>query len=137
MPDLVIAYDPSQTPGERLPVEVRQEISVIAPSTVNDGDITDPKLADNAVTTRAIKPGAVTSTKIGLGEVLTANIGDDQVTAAKIAPGALTPDNVAPGMVTAVDSSDNPVTVKLKFVTAAEFAAITTPDPNAFYCISS
>lgn len=137
MPDLVIGYDPSQTPGERLPVEVRQEISVIAPSTVNDGDITDPKLADNAVTTRAIKPGAVTSTKIGTGEVLTANLGDDQVTAAKIAPGALTPDNVGPGMVTAVDSSDNAISLKVKFVTAAEYAAIATPDPNTEYHISS
>lgn len=137
MADLVIGYDPSQPVGQRLPAEVRAEINVIAPSTVNDGDITDAKLDDNAVTTRAIKPGAVTSEKIANGGVQTINIGDGQVTAGKLAPGAVTPDVVAPGVVTAVDSAGNAQTVKIMHVTAAEYAAITSPDPNTDYFISS
>ena len=135
MADLVIGYDPSQPPGERLPVEVRQEISIVAPSTVDDQSITEAKLADSAVSNRTIKNGAVTSEKIANGGVQSINIGDAQVTAGKIAEGAVTPDVVATGVVAAVDSSGNALTVVIEPCTAAEYAALTSPNPNTLYFI--
>lgn len=137
MPDLVIGYDPSQPPGERLSTEVQQEISIVAPSTVNDGSITEAKFADQAVSTRAIADDAVTTDQIATGGVATSNLADDAVTAAKIAPGALTPDNVAPGVVTAHDSAGNAISLDIVFVTAAEYAALASPNPNTEYHISS
>lgn len=137
MPDLVIGYDPSQPPGQRLATEVQQEISVVAPSTVNDGSITEPKFADQAVSTRAIADGAVGSDQIAAGGVDTLNYKDASITAGKLAPGSLTPDNVAAGIVTAQDSAGNDITLTIKFVTAAEYAAIASPDPNTEYHISS
>lgn len=137
MSDLIAGFDTSRPPGQRFGPVVRQEIEIIAPSTVNDGDITEPKLADDAVSTRAIGAKQVTEPKLGDEAVSTRALGDGSVTNAKIALGALDPTKVAPGIPTAVDKNGNYVTVTVCVLTAAEYAALNPVDPSTLYFISA
>jgi len=134
--DLFIAYDPEADAGERLAPEVRTEIAVVAPSAVLNGSITTAKLADDAVTQDKIYPGAVGSVEIATGGVSAVNIATDAVSSDKIAAGAVVPASCGTGVPTAVDNADNPTETIFKFVTAAEYGAL-TPDPNTVYLISA
>ncbi len=136
MADLFIAYDPEADAGERLAPEVRTEIAVVAPSAVLNGSITTAKLADDAVTQDKIYPGAVGSVEIATGGVDAVNIAAGAVSSDKLAAGAVVPASCGTGVPTAVDNSDNPAETILKFVTAAEYGAL-TPDPNTVYLISA
>ena len=53
MSDLIAGLDLSKPIGQRFGPLVRAEIEAVAPSTVNDGDITEPKLDNDSVSTRA------------------------------------------------------------------------------------
>ena len=136
MADLFIAYDPEADAGERLAPEVRTEIAVVAPSAVLNGSITTAKLADDAVTQDKIYPGAVGSVEIATGGVNTVNIATGAVSSDKLAAGAVVPASCGTGVPTAVDSADNPAETIIKFVTAAEYGAL-TPNPNTLYMISA
>lgn len=134
--DLFIAFDPAANQGERLSPEVRTEIAAVAPSAVLNGSITTAKLADLSVTTGKVVDGAVTTAKIATNGVEAVNIKAAAVTSAKIAADAVTPDKCGTGVPTAVDSSGNPAETVIQFVTAVQYAAISTPDPNTLYFIS-
>jgi hypothetical protein len=134
--DLFIAYDPTADAGERLAPEVRAEIAEVAPSTVLNGSITAAKLADDAVTQAKIYPGAVGPTEIAVAGVETTNLDDGAVTTSKLDNDAVTPAKCGTGVVTGVDSSDNATETVLKFVSAAQYAAIGSPSPNTVYFIS-
>lgn len=136
MADLFIAYDPEADAGERLAPEVRTEIAIVAPSAVVNGSITAAKLADDAVTQTKIYPGAVGTVEIATGGVDTVNLAAVSVSADKLATDAVTPEKCATGVPTAVDSTDNAAETILKFLTAAEYGAL-TPDPNTVYFISA
>jgi hypothetical protein len=131
-----ITYDPSQPAGSRLAPEVVEEIVLVAPSTVAPGSITEPKMADNAIQRRAIADDAVGTDEIGAKEVKTANIDDGAVGGTQIADGGVGPEQVGAGVPTVVDSGNNPITAVHKKLTAAEYAGITTPDPNTWYFIT-
>jgi hypothetical protein len=134
--DQVVCFDPTQDPGERLAPEVRQEIAEVAPSAVVNGSITTAKLAQDAVTTDKLDDGAVTSPKIAQGGVAAINLGPESVTTAKIADNGVTPEKCGTGVVTAADASNNAVETIISFVTAAEYAALMSPDPNTTYFIA-
>lgn len=137
MPELFIAIDLDADQGEQLAPEVRTEIAAVAPSAVVNGSITTAKLADDAVTQPKIGPGAVGSTEIATSGVEAVNMAADSVTTTKITDAAVTPAKTGTGVVTAVDSTDNTVAAVVKFVTAAEYSAIGSPDPNTLYFVSA
>lgn len=134
--DRWIAIDLSQDPGEQFSPEVIAEIREVAPSAVVNGSITTAKLADDAVTQDKIAAGAVGATEIATGAVGATALASGGVTTAKINDAAVTPAKVGTGVVTAVDSSDATVATKIKYVTAVQYAAIGSPDPNTLYFIS-
>lgn len=136
MADQFIAYDPSALPGERLAPEVRTEIAYVAPSAVTNSSITTIKIADTAVTTPKIADAAVTLAKLATNSVGTVQIVNAAVTTVKIADNAVTPAKTTTGILLSVDSADAYVNRKTKDVTAAEYAAIVSPDPNTYYMIS-
>jgi hypothetical protein len=137
MADLFISYDPSKPVGERLAPEVRQELSEVAPSTVNNNTITTAKLVDKNVTTEKINDGAVTSVKIASGAVETADIKDVAVTTGKLADKAVTPAKVNTGVVTAADPAGSFLPLRIVPITSTAYAALTSPDPNTLYIIST
>ena len=137
MSDLIAGLDLSKPIGQRFGPLVRAEIEAVAPSTVNDGDITEPKLDNNSVSTRTLVAKAVTEAKLDDGAVSTRALADGCVTDAKIAPGGLAPGKVAPGIPTAVDYNDNFVSLRHCVLTAAQYAALAIVDPNTLYYISA
>lgn len=136
MPELFIAIDTDADAGEKFAPEVIAEIAAVAPSAVVNGSITTAKLADDAVTQPKIGAGAVGSTEIATGGVDAVNLASSAVTTAKLNDGAVTPAKTGTGVVTAVDSDDNSVETVIKFVTAAQYAAL-TPDSNTLYMVSA
>lgn len=135
MADLFIAFDPTADEGERLAPEVRTEIAAVAPSAVLNGSITTAKLADDAVTQAKIYPGAVASTELATGGVDAINLAAGAVVTEALGSAAVVPSKCGTGVVTAVDSSDNDLETLIKVLTAAEYAAIGSPDPNTLYFI--
>lgn len=136
MADQFIAYDPTANAGERLAPEVRAEIAVIAPSSVVDGSVTTAKLADDSVNAAKIIAGQVGTTEIGTGAVNTVNIANLAVNSDKLAASAVVPSKCGVGVVTSVDSSSNSVATAIMYLTAAQYAAIASPNPNTLYFIS-
>lgn len=136
MADKFIALDLSADPGERFAPEVRAEIAEVAPSVVVDGSITTDKLADNAVNRVKIADAAIGPDELDVSAVKTTHITNEAVTNGKLAASAVTPDKCDTGVVTCVDSSDNAVETIVKYVTAVEYSALATPDPNTLYFIS-
>lgn len=135
--ELVPVLDLSQPPGSQLPPEMVAEIEEVAPSAVNDGDITEAKLADLSVSSRTIEPGAVESTHIATGGVEEINLATDAVTEDKIEDGAVTPAKAGTGIVTAKNPAGAYVTRTEVVLSAAQYAAIVSPDPNTKYYITA
>lgn len=129
----IFSYDGDATAGERLAPEIRAEIALVAPSAVNDGSITTIKIAAEAITKPKIAPGAVDADIIAAGGVETDNYADLSVTAGKLANDSVTPRACDTGVVLAVDDEDNDIEVTLKRLSATDYAAIITPDPNTWY----
>lgn len=136
MADQFIAFDPEADEGERLSPEVRTEIAFVAPSAVLNGSITTAKLADDAVNQDKIAPGAVGSVEIATGGVAAENMGAESVTTTALAADAVTPVKCGTGVVTAADASGNDLETREVYLTAVQYAAISSPDPNTTYYIS-
>ncbi|UJE15689.1 hypothetical protein SEA_LIGMA_34 [Gordonia phage Ligma] len=136
MADLIVGYDPAQPAGERFAPEVREEIAEVAPDNIDNGSVTTAKLADDSVTQAKIAPGAVGSTEVATGGVGSANLATDAVTTVKIADDAVTGDKVGNGVTQARDSAGNQITLTAVPLTAAQYGAIGSPDPNVVYLIS-
>ena len=137
MADLAVFYDPTKAPGERLGPSVRTEIALVAPAAVLNGSITTAKLADDSVTEAKVVDASVTTGKIADLNVTTGKIAAEAVTTDKVADDAITPAKTATGVVTALDSDGNYVEAKIVFVTAAQYAALSPPDPNSVYYVSA
>ncbi len=133
--EVLVGIDLSKPEGAQLAPQVIAEIERVAPSTVNDGSITAPKLATAAVTAPKIAAGAVTAPAIGNGEVKNANLGTNSVTTAKIQDNAITPAKAGPGVMTVFDASGNPLAAKLVVMSYAAYGAI-TPDPTTLYFLT-
>lgn len=133
--DYVFTFDPTAEAGEKLAPEVRAEIEVLAPSTLNDNAVTTPKIVDGAVTHAKLATDAVYSANIAAGEVDTINLAPDAVTADKIADGAVVPAATGVGVVTAQDSGGVATDLHLVPISVLDHAAIVTPDPTAVYLI--
>lgn len=134
--DLFIIYDPDADEGERLAPEVRTEIAAVAPSAVLNGSITTLKLQDAAVTNAKLAVNSVAYTNIIDNAVRTAGIQAAAVTTAKIADAAVTPAKTTTGVVCAVDNSGTTVATRIMYLTAAQYAAIGSPDSNTLYFIN-
>lgn len=135
MAEYFVAFDTSAEPGERLAPEVRAEISEVAPSTLNDEAVTEQKIAERAVTNPKLGLGAVHTENIGTGEVDTENIADKAVGRSQIDDDAVGPDQVGVGIVTAHDTDGNPVASDTVKMTAAQYEALPSPNPNTRYYI--
>lgn len=129
---LVPNLDMEKPPGERFAPQVREEIAEVAPSTVNDGEITTRKLDERAVTSPKIGLGAVESENIGTKQVKRDNLDDQAVGTDQLDDESVTAAKVGPGVMTVFDSSGNPIQAATLVVTSAEWAAL-TPEPNTFY----
>lgn len=137
MADVIgVLYDPDQPPGERLAPEVRAEIDLIAPSTVNDGDITTPKLRDRAVTGEKIEQATVTGDHLAPGAVGNTALANGAVTGGKVADHTLTDQHAAAGLTTAHNAAGQPIRLNLVPMTAVEYAALgNNQDPDSAYMI--
>ncbi|QDF17566.1 hypothetical protein SEA_YAGO84_34 [Gordonia phage Yago84] len=136
MADLLVGYDPSQPAGQRFAPEVRAEIAEVAPDNIDNGSVTTAKLANDAVTGDKLAPGAVGSTEIATGGVGTANLANDAVTTAKLANDSVTGAKAGLGIATAHDAAGNETSIDFVPITAAQYGALGTPDPNTVYFIS-
>lgn len=136
MADLLVGYDPAQPAGSRFAPEVRAEIAEVAPDNIDNGSVTTAKLANDAVTGDKIAPGAVSSTEIAQNGVASVNLASGAVTSSKIADDAVTADKAGLGVPTARDNSTNPIGLTFVPLTAAQYGAISSPDPNTIYLIS-
>ncbi|MHC9292072.1 phage upper tail fiber protein [Mycobacterium sp. LTG2003] len=128
-----IAIDLDAEDGEKFAPEVRAEIAAVAPSLLVNGAVTTVKLRDLAVTLEKLADGAVTSPKIAAGGVKAVNIDTGAVTSDKIDAGAVTAPKAGVGVVTAHDSSGTAITVDIVPITAADYAALSSPNPNVLY----
>lgn len=135
MPAYVFTFDPSAAAGERLAPQLREEISVLAPSTLNDGAVAEQKLQDGSVTHPKLAADAVQSGNIAAGQVLAVNLGSKAVTGEKLDDACVTPPKVGLGVVTSQDSGGSPVELRLVPITALEFSGIVTPDPAVVYLV--
>jgi len=127
-----LSYEEDQPAGQRLAPEVREEIKLVAPSTIAPGSVTDTDLADEAITTPKIHDGAVTDTKIANGAVKSAHLGAAAVTSSALANGAVTASKAGTGVVTGYDDDGNPITVKLVPMAATDYDP-GTADPDTIY----
>lgn len=131
----VVGYDPAKPVSERLAPEVVAEIAAVAPSTLVNGAVTTAKLRDGAVATAKIADGAVTSPKIGTGEVKTVNLSDGAVATAKLDDDAVTADKAGVGVVTARNKDGDPITLEVVPMSAADFGALPSKNPNVMYAV--
>lgn len=128
-----VMFDGSAAAGSKLDPGVRAEVDFLAPSTIDDGDIDEPMFADGAVSTRALADEAVTTDKLDDLSVTSGKLAAGAVTTAKLDDEAVTADKAGTGVVTAVDHSGTPISSTDMYLTAAQYAAIGTPDPNTTY----
>lgn len=136
MAELLIGLDLSKPAGQQLAPQVRAEIAEVAPSVVVNGSITTAKLAPDAVTGPKLAPGAVDTVRIATNGVETVNVQNGAISTAKLADGAVTLEKAGPGVMAVVDVAGDALQVTAMKLTAAQYAAITTPDPNTWYFIT-
>lgn len=113
-PDLITTTEPARIRQDVVPV------TMVGTSRLENGAVTEPKIATNAVTSAKIATGAVTSTQLGSNSVTTAKINnlavttekinDSAVTTAKLGSGAVTNDKLGTGAVGADNIAANAVT---------------------------
>lgn len=129
---LFVGWEPDNPDGEKLPPEFRAEVAIIAPATVSNGAITEPKIGTAAVTNAKIADGAVGPSKLASGAVGTGQLANAAVGTSKLAPNAVTPDKTGTGVVTAYDANGDAIAAKIVPMTSTTYAGI-TPDPDTFY----
>jgi hypothetical protein len=127
--------DTSAAAGSKLDPAVRDEIDLIAPSTIDAGDITTDLLADGAVTgpklgAKAVGTGNIADNAVGTGQLADAAVGTTE-----LGDGAVTAAKAGTGVVRAYDHAGTPVSSAEVYLTAAQYAAIGSPDPNTNYYI--
>lgn len=113
-PELITTTEPARIRQDVVPV------TMVGTSRLENGAVTEPKIAANAVTSAKIATGAVTSTQLGSNSVTTAKINnlavttekinDSAVTTAKLGSGAVTNDKLGTGAVAADNIAANAVT---------------------------
>jgi hypothetical protein len=136
MPITTVMFDTSADTGEKLDPAVRAEIDELAPSTIDDGDIKEPMLDDEVVSTRTIQDAAVTGAKIATGTIVSGNFEAGAVDTAALDDGAVTAVKTGTGVVTAYDHSGTAIVSKEVYLTAAQYALIGSPDANTtYYCV--
>lgn len=133
MAELLVAYDPSKPAGQRLSPEVQAEIALLNPFGVPNLTIGEEKLTDNSVAEGKIKSEAVTKEKIAPEAVDTSRLKPGAVIGTTIGTKVLAATHVDKGIVKVVDVDDNDADVTHKVLTAAQYAAIGTKDPNTVY----
>lgn len=131
-----VMFDTTAADGSKLDAAVAAEIDLIAPSSIDAGDITTDLLHDTAVTTAKLADTAVTTAKLADTAVTTAKLADTAITTAKLADDAVTATKTGLGVVTAADHTGNPIASTDVYLSAADYAAIVTPDPNTSYYIT-
>ena len=104
--------------------------------TLEDGSVTNPKIADGAVTTSKIADGAVTTSKIADGAVTTSKIPNSSITEAKIATNAITSDKIYPNTITDADIALGAITESCMANRAISPSKLTFP-VNAFSYIDA
>lgn len=135
MATTAVMFDTGADPGEKLDAAVRAEIDELAPSTIDTGDIHTNMLADQSVTKAKIYPGAVDQDVIAEGGVDSGNIAAGAVDTNALADDAVTAAKAGTGVVTAYDHADNPIASRDVYLSAAQYNAIISPDPNTTYNI--
>lgn len=135
MPLGFVAINTDAAIGQKLDSIVRAEIDFLAPSTIDSNDIKENMIDTGAVSSRNIADGAVGTSEIAAGAVVTASIANGAVANVNLAAGAVTSAKTGVGVVTCCDVSGNPVQSREMYVTAAQYAAIASPDPSTNYYI--
>jgi len=130
-----VLMDTAAPAGSKLDAEMAAEIEELAPG-LDAQEVDEVALADGAVTTPKLHDGAVTSVKIGNNEVKAANIDNGSVDTAALQDDSVTAAKAGLGVVTAYDAAGNPVEDKKVYLTAAQYAALATKDPNTEYHVS-
>jgi hypothetical protein len=137
MVDAGVFFDTSAPAGLKFPSpEVRAELTELNPGNISPGEVTEPKLDDDAVSRRTIAPGAVGTVEIGTGEVKTVNLDDGAVTGDKLDDDTVTGEKAGLGVMTVVNSTGDFISFRAQTVTTAEYTAIASPDPNTVYLIT-
>lgn len=136
MAELLVAIDMSKPVGDRLAPEVQAEVELLAPSNIPNGGVTTAKIATDAVTQDKLSDDSVGAEQIINGAVGAPELATGAVTTVKIANGAVTSAKAGAGVMRSKDASGNDVTITAVAVTAAQYAAIASPDPNTLYLIS-
>ena len=122
--------------GSKFDPEVASEIAEVAAGTLEPNQVKEYNLDDDAVATRAIRAGAVTSDKIAQHAVTTTHYEAGSVDTAALGPESVTAAKAGTGVVTSYDAAGNAIASRDVYLTAAEYALISTPDPNTTYYIS-
>jgi hypothetical protein len=131
-------FDTTAPPGMKfVSPEVRDELGEVVPLTIDPGSLTEPMYATASVSTRALAPGAVTSTKVATKGIAQVNIADLAVGTEQLDDGAVTGPKAGPGVMTAADNAGNDIVLRGVPLTAAQYAATASPDPNTLYFIHS
>lgn len=130
-----VLFDTAAPPGSKFDPEVQAEVEALAPG-LDTHEVVEINLDDDSVSTRTIQPGAVTTVEIAEGGVAAINLAEAAVNEAAIAPDAVTAEKAGLGVSTAYDADGNPVEDKKVYLTAAQYAALTTKDPNTTYYIN-
>ena len=137
MADAIVWFDPSQPTGQKFTSPaVRAELASLAAAFIAPGSVGSTELAPGGVNNQALAAGAVTSDKIAANGVTNPNLADLSVTSRVLANGAVTLTQAGIGVLTVVNSSGDPINLQVQVVTAAQFAAITSPNPNVAYFIT-
>ncbi|AXN53312.1 hypothetical protein PBI_THONKO_40 [Mycobacterium phage Thonko] len=130
-----VGFDTSKPIGQRLDPDMQAEVKALSPTEVDDGDITEPKIAPDAVTRDKIAPGAVGKTELGQDAVEAPHLADGAVGTPALAANSVTAEKAGVGVVTITDANGNPVELTLTMMTQAAYDALDEPDPNFGYLL--
>lgn len=120
-----------------MPPEMRAEIAILAPATVGPNTITQDKLADQSVGTAQLQDQAVGAPELALGAVGAQQLALGAVGTNQLAAGAVTGPKTGAGVMKVNDSNGTPISITAVFLTASQYSALSAPDPNTLYLLTS